>query len=201
LPGSPIRDELFAQVALQRGQRVLALEYLFAAPDPDAIDRAAQSLAPRDPVSAYEMERLLAVRLARDGTHPDAVAQTYWEMGRFANRSAWRQVPGSALQRSWLERGLDDFDTAATLAPLSERYLVEAANQADLLDERDRAQRLFARAAAIDPASADAVAGLGVVAWQNGNRRAALAYLERARRLDARALMVRALERDVRSSP
>jgi tetratricopeptide (TPR) repeat protein len=199
LPGSPIRDELFAAIAIQRGQRVLALEYLFAAPDPGAIDRVAQSLAPRDPVSAYAMERLLTVRLARDGPHPDAVAQTYWEMGRLANRTAWRQVPGGALQRSWLERGLDDFDTAAALAPFSERYLVEAANQADLLGKRERARQLFARAAAIDPASADAVAGLGVIAWQSGDRRAAVTYLQRARRLDPHALMVRALEGDVRN--
>ncbi len=60
------------------------------------------------------------------------------------------------------------------LAPLSERYLVEAANQADLLEERARAQRFFNRAADIDPTSADAVAGLGVVAWQNGDRQCSL---------------------------
>jgi tetratricopeptide (TPR) repeat protein len=199
LPASPNRDELFAAIASQRSQPVLALEYLLAAPDPDAVDRAARSLSLRDPAAAYAMARLLELRLARDGTHPDAVAQAYWEMGRFANRTAWRQIPGSALQRSWLERGLRDFEAAADIAPLSERYLVEAANQADLLDERARAQELFARAADIDPASADAVAGLGVVAWQNGDRSAALAYLSRARRLDPRAPMVRALERDLRN--
>lgn len=198
LPGSPTRDELFAAIARKRDQRVLALEYLLAAPDPVAIDSAAQELALRDPAAAYAMERLLEVRLARDGTHPDAMARTYWEMGRLANRTAWRQVPGSAIQRAWLERGLSNLDAAARLAPLSELYIVEAANQADLLDERLLAQRLFARAADIDPASADAVAGLGVVAWQNGDSHAALAYLTQARRLDARALMVRALERDLR---
>lgn len=197
LPRSPIRDELFAAIARQRAQPVLAVEYLLAAPDPDAIDRTAESLALRDPAAAYAMERLLEVRLARDGTHPDAVAQAYWEMGRFANRTAWRQIPGSSRQRAWLERGLGSFEAAAALAPFSERYLLEAANQADLLDERVQAQRFFARAADIDPASADAVAGLGVVAFQNGDRRAARAYLTQARRIDARALMVRALERDL----
>lgn len=197
LAGSPVRDELFAAIALQRGQRALALEYLLAAPDPSAIDEAAESLASRDPAAAYAAERLLAARLARDRTHPDAMAQAYWEMGRFANRTAWRQVPGSSIQRTWLQRGLHDFETAAALAPLSERYLVEAANQADLLGERSRAQQLFERAADIDPASADAVAGLGVIAWQNGDRDAAVAYLTHARRLDSHALMVRALERDL----
>lgn len=199
MPGSPIRDELFALIASQRGRSALAFEYFLAAPDPQRIDAIAESLASEDPASAYKAERLLATRLARDGTHPDALAHSYWEMGRFANRTAWRQVPGSARQRAWLERGLREFEIAATLAPLSERYLVEAANQADLLGERDEARRLFSRAADIDPASADAVAGLGVVAWQNGDRGVAAAYLSRARRLDPNSLMVRALERDLRN--
>ena len=197
LPSSPIRDDLFAAIALHRGQRVLAVEYFLAAPDPNAIGESAQTLATRDPASAYAMERLLEVRLAHDKIHPDAVAEAYWEMGRLANRTAWRQIPGGALQRAWLQRGLRDFETAAAFAPLSERYLVEAANQADLLGERARAQQFFGRAADIDPASADAVAGLGVVAWQNGDHREALVYLTRARRLDSHALMVRALERDL----
>jgi tetratricopeptide (TPR) repeat protein len=84
------------------------------------------------------------------------------------------------------------------LAPLSERYAIAAANQADLLAERNRAEALIARAADIDPGSADAVAGLGVVALQKGDRRAAITYLRRARALDPRALMVSALERDLR---
>ena len=198
LPASPIRDELFARIALTRRQSVLSREYFLAAPDPDAIGTSAQALALRDPAAGYALERLLEVRLARSGTHPDAVAESYWQMGRLANRTAWRQLPGSALQRAWLSRGLRDFEAAIRLAPLSERYVVEAANQADLLGERDRAQELFRQAVDIDPASADAVAGLGVMAWQNGDRRAASAYLARARALDPDALMVRALERDLR---
>jgi tetratricopeptide (TPR) repeat protein len=197
LPASPIRDELFAEIAAERGRRLLAIEYFLAAPDPGAIDRAANELASRDPAAAYALERLLEVRLARMRTHPDAVAQAYWEMGRLANRTAWRQVPGSARQQFWLRQGLQNFEAAVTLAPLSERYLVEAANQADLLDEHVRAQTLFGRAAEIDPTSADAIAGLGVVAWQSGDRGSALLDLSRARRIDPNALMVRALERDL----
>jgi hypothetical protein len=198
LPASPVRDELLARVALIRGQASLAREYFLAAPDPDAVAGAADALAVRDPAAGYALERLLAIRLAGSGTHPDALGQTYWRMGRLANREAWRQVPGSALQRAWLRRGLGDFEASVRLAPLSERYVVSAANQADLLGERRRARELFAQGADIDPASADAIAGLGVVAWQDGDRKTASLYLARARALDADALMVRALERDLR---
>ncbi|MGC2408115.1 MAG: hypothetical protein WA431_17050, partial [Candidatus Cybelea sp.] len=184
--------------ALTRGQAALAREYFLAAPDPAAVESAAEALAARDPAAGYELERLLQTRLARSGTHPDAVAETYWRLGLLANREAWRQVSGSARQRAWLERGLRAFEAAVSLAPLSERYVISAANQADLLGDRRRAAALFAQGVEIDPASADAIAGQGVVAWENGDRTAATAYLSRARALDPLALMVRALERDLR---
>jgi hypothetical protein len=198
MPSSPVRDELLARVALLRGQPVLAGEYFLAAPDPNAVQAAVQLLAARDPAAGYAVERLLRNRLARGGTHPDAVAEADWQMGRLANRKAWRQVPGSALQNAWLARAAGDFEAAVALAPLSERYAVEAANQADLLRDRRRAQELFAHAAAVDPSSGDAIAGLGVLAWERGDRQTAAADLARARALDPRSLMVRALERDLR---
>lgn len=198
LPASPVRDELLAHVALARGQSALAAEYFLAAPDPAAVSANAEALAARDPASAYALERLLAIRLERAGTHPDAVADAYWQMGRFANRQAWREVSGSVRQRKWLAIALHDFYAAVALAPLSDRYLVEAANQADLLDDRSRAKALFGRAADLDPRSADAIAGLGVIAWKDGDRRAAVDYLTRARAIDSNALMVRALERDLK---
>jgi len=198
LPASPVRDELLARVAFARGQKRLALEYFLAAPDAVAITAAAEVLAQSDPAAAYDLVRLLQIRLAMLGTHPDAVAEARWEMGGFANRKAWRQVPGSVAQRDWLKRGLRDYEAAVALAPLSERYLIADANQADLLGERQRAATLFAQAVAIDPASAEAIAGLGVVAYENGDRNAAAAYLVRARAIDPTALMVRALERDLK---
>lgn len=198
LPASPIRDELLARAAALRGQALLSQEYLLAAPDPEAIGEVAQALAVRDPAAGYALERLLQARLLASATHPDALAESYWRMGRLANRKAWRQIPGSAIQRAWLVRGLRAFESAVALAPLSERYVIAAANQADLLGVRERAEALFARAADIDPASADATAGLGVIAWESGDRAAARRYLGHARALNPDALMVRALERDLR---
>lgn len=198
LPPSPSRDELLAHVARARGEEQLALEYSLAAFDSSAVQAAAQRLAVSDPEGAYALERLLEQRLSRRATHPDAVAEAQWQMGLFANRVAWRKVPGSKTQRAWLRVALSDFDSAVALAPLSERYAIAAANQADLLGDRSRAEQIFERAADIDPGSADAIAGLGVVALQNGDRDAARAYLERARALDPHALMVSALERELR---
>jgi hypothetical protein len=198
LPASSSRDELLARIARARGQDQLALEYSLAAFDSDAVQAAAQRLAVTEPQGAYALERLLELRLSRRATHPDAVAQAQWQMGLFANQVAWRKVPGSETQRAWLRIALSAFESAVALAPLSERYAIAAANQADLLVERSRAEALFARAADLDPGSADAIAGLGVVALQRGDRAAAIIYLMRARALDPKALMVSALERDLR---
>ena len=197
LPASSWRDELLGRIAAARGEPVLAQEYFLAAPDPGAVGQAADALARRDPVAAYVLEARLKERLARGGRRPDAAAEASWELGRLANRVAWRQTPGSAAQRTWLERALQNFDEAVSLAPLSERYLVEAANQANLLGDRAQAQALFQRSVDLDPSSADGLGGLGVIAFQNGDRRMAMEYLSRARAIDSDSRMVRALERDL----
>jgi tetratricopeptide (TPR) repeat protein len=198
LPASPERDELLARIAAAQGDGVLALEYFLAAPDVDAVQSAVSALAPRDPAAAYDLERALNARLSLQTIHPDAVAETYWRMGELANRRAWREIPASRVQGDWLRRGMEHFQSAVDLAPLSGKFAISAANQAMQLDEVPRAKALFDRAAQADPASADAVAGLGVVAYREGDRNSALAYLVRARSLDPHALMVRALERDLR---
>ena len=197
LPASPSRDELLARIAVTQGDTPLALEYFLAAPDVDAVETSVQALVPSDPASAYALERALNARLALTTTHPDALAETSWRMGELANRTAWRKVSGSAEQQAWLSRAMRHFQTATDLAPLSEKYAIAAANQAEQLGDHERASLLFSRAVAADPASADAIAGLGVVAYRRGDVAAARVYLDRARRIDPDALMVRALERDL----
>jgi tetratricopeptide (TPR) repeat protein len=198
LPGSPQRDVLLAQVARARGEERLALEYSLAAPDIDAVQSAAWRLAANDPRAGYSLEQLLELRLTAAGSHPAAVAEADWRMGLLANRTAWQKTPGGHAQRDWLRRAYAAFDAAVNVAPLSERYVIADANQADLLGHRSRAEALFARAAEIDPGSADAVAGLGVVALENGDRQKAQTYLALARSRDPNSLMVRALEHDLR---
>ena len=199
LPASPTRDELLARIAQARGEQQLALEYFLAAPDADAVQSAVLARAAQNPAGGYALERLLEARLALSATHPDAVAETYWRMGMLANQEAWRQVPGSATQLEWLRRALRDFESAVRISPLSERYVIAAANQEDLVGTRRRAEELFLRAGEIDPDSADALAGLGVIAFENGDRAKARLYLQQARSVDPRSLMVRALEHDLQT--
>lgn len=201
LPSSPGRDELLARVARARGDETLAEEYFLAAPDVRDFQAAVDALAQRDPAAAYARERTLETRLSLMTTHPDAVAETRWQMGRLANRRAWREIPASRAQGAWLERGMHDFQAAVDLAPLSERYAISAANQAMLLGQLVRARSLFARAASVNPGSPDAIAGLGTIAYQTGDLETASRDLERARRIDANALMVRALERALKNLP
>jgi hypothetical protein len=204
LPASPDRDELLARIAAADHDANLAFEYELAAPDVRAAQRAIEAQAQRDPGAAYALEGLLALRLTLLRTHPDDVAEANFRMGELANRQAWREVPASKRQGYWLDRAMRDFSAAANLAPLSEKYLIAAANQAMLLGDLTNAQKLFAQAEAGDPDSANAIAGLGVVAYQRGDVAAARSYLARSSAIDSSALMVRALERylgGVRTSP
>lgn len=197
LPASPIRDDLLARIAQMRGESLLALEYFLAAPDPEAVQAFVEARAVHDPAQGYELERLLEARLALSSTHPDAVAEAYWRMGMLANREAWLQVSGSTKQLDWLRHGLRDFESAVNISPLSEQYVMAAANQEDLIGSRRSAEELFRRASAIDPESADAIAGLGVIALESGDRTKAELYLQQARAVDPRSLMVRALDHDL----
>jgi tetratricopeptide (TPR) repeat protein len=198
LPASPARDELLARIARARGDERLALEYFLAAPDVSAVDAAAQALAVRSPATGYALETLLERRLALLTTHPDDVAETEFRLGQLANRQAWREIPDSKAQGAWLYRGMHDFRFAAALAPLSDKYLIVAANQAMLLGDLDGAQRYFARAADANPGSADALAGLGVIAYQRGDLAVAEKDLRRAIAIDPNSLMVRSLIRFLR---
>ncbi len=107
LPPSTVRDAVLARIERARGRPQLALEYDIAAYDATAVESAAERIAKNDPASAYRLEALFERRLNARATHPDAVAQADWQMGLFANETAWRQIPGSPAQRQWLFAGTD----------------------------------------------------------------------------------------------
>jgi tetratricopeptide (TPR) repeat protein len=197
LPASPSRDELLARIARARGDETLALEYFLAAPDPAAVQQSVDELARHDPAAAYASEGMLAARLSLLTLHPDSLAEVRWRMGELANEQAAREPIPSRSR--WLRAGLRDLEAAVALAPLSNKYAIAAANQAILLGDPLRARTLFEQVVDANPTSADAVAGLGVAALRMGDRATAVAQLDRARRLDPQAGMVRALESALRA--
>jgi hypothetical protein len=197
LPASPVRNELLGRIALRSGDRALAFEYFLAAPDPRSVQSEIDTVAARDPRRAYHLQRLLLERLTMLQTYPDLVADARWHMGELANLQAQRESAGGSARLEWERAALRDYRIAVALAPYSDKYSLAAANQAALLGDWGLARRFFARALTADPGSANALAGLGVVALARGDVRTAHAYLVRARAIDPHAGMVRALQRDL----
>ena len=186
MPAGPRRDDLLAQAAAAQGQTELAREYYFAADDVAAVQRAIAQLAVSDLPAAMRLEVQLRERLIALGTHPDAVADSYYNS---ANYEAWQHhyLAGLALD-----------ERALALAPLNMGYLLSAANNAYLGGDLAGARALFRRGTAIDPAGGDSYAGLGLIALREGHRARAQAYLQQARAVDPHAQMIPALEAALR---
>jgi tetratricopeptide (TPR) repeat protein len=156
LPPIAERNELLGRIALADGDRVLALEYFFAAPDIAALQREVAGIAKRDPPAAYAYEVRVLERLAVMRTHPDAVAEAYYTMGVLASEAGYCFAPRSTARDSWMRRGLRDALAAARLAPLSEKYLLEVAAVELNLGNRVEARHWYERVLRIDPGSAAA---------------------------------------------
>ena len=170
IPPGGRRDDLLGRIAEARNEPLLAREYYFAAPDIERMQTAIVAMGARDPFGALDWDLRFADRLVALRTHPDAVAETYFQAGLIAQRV---QRPAVAMQQ---------FQRAVALAPLDMRYVLNAANEAYFeLHDYARAKTLDARGGAINPASANCLAGLGLVAMREGDRAAAHTYAQRAR--------------------
>ena len=158
LPNSPIRDEMLGRIAQARGERLLAFQYFFAAPDIGMLRRSVEHIAVRDPTRAYAVEQGFRRRLQGLRTHPDAVADASWMMSVFAKSIAKRST--GAKRTLWLRRALRDADDAAALSPLSEKYLLAVASaELNLGDTRD-ARRWYRRVLSVNPRNSRALTGL-----------------------------------------
>jgi Tfp pilus assembly protein PilF len=186
MPPGPRRDDLLAQAAQLQGQDVLAREYYFAAADVAAMQHAVAVLAATDIYGALLLETRFRERLIAMGTHPDAVAESYYNS---ANYEVW-------LRHFMTGYTLDE--RALALAPMNMGYLLSAANDAYLGGDLADAKRLFERGVAIAPGEGDSYAGLGLIALREGHRDRAQAYLERARAVDPTAAMIPTLEAALR---
>jgi Tfp pilus assembly protein PilF len=168
LPNSARRDDLLGEIARANGDHTGAQRYFVRAGDLQAVSREVDVLARRDPAAAYALESALKTRLEADGTHPDAVAEAYWQLGVLAWRLSKREL------------GMQNYRQAVALSPLTEKYLLSAAFAAYDLHDDASSQKLFARVLNVDPASADAYAGSGLVAVRQGHRAQAQRYAQRA---------------------
>jgi len=186
MPAGPRRDDRLAQAAAAQGQTALAREYYFSADDVAAMQREIARLARTDLPAALQLEARFRERLLLLGTHPDAVADSYYNS---ANYEVWQHhyLTGYALD-----------ERALALAPLNMSYLTSAANNAYLGGDIADARRLFERGIAIDPGGGNSYVGLGWIALREGHRDRAQAYLQQARAVDPRAQMIPAFEAALR---
>ncbi len=161
LPASASRNELLARIAERRGETQLALEYYLVAPDVAAVGRYVTGLASSDPVAAYALEKNLLDRLQALTTHPDAVTDAYWTLGRLATRHGY--LSPDARSEAW-KLSLVDYRQAIALAPLSEKYWLALGNQDVLMEDWPGARAAFASALDVNPKSVDAAAGLALAA-------------------------------------
>lgn len=150
------RSELQGQLAAAQGRMEDALSAYLAADDVDALQLEVDRLARAGrPIAAYDFERRIVKRLATQTTHPDALAEGWWRLGQLASRLAAQDS-----REKWLTRGQQDYERALGLAPFSEKYLLAAGFQALALDNPNTALIFFSRAIDVNPASAEAYAGL-----------------------------------------
>jgi tetratricopeptide (TPR) repeat protein len=103
---------------------------------------------------------------------------------------AWKESRRALAMRN--------FTQAVQLSPLSEKYLLSAGFTAYQLRDDRTARRDFLRVISVDPASADAYAGAGMVALREGNRAQAMQYAARARASDPNAQSLVTLESQLR---
>ena len=184
MPAGTLRSEAEARVALARGRHDEALELFLDAGDDSALQAAVADLVKTGRVrEAYVLEERIGQRLAGAKTRPNAVADSWWRLGRLAVRL---RDPQEA------ER---DYARATELAPFNTKYLIDAGMLALQEHRVDAAQALFARATEIDGASADAVAGTGLAALERGDRAEAQRLADRASGLNPRAPIVLRLQR------
>lgn len=172
LPLSAARSELFARIAEQRGDQRGALQAYLRAGDVAAINRQVAALAAHDPRAAYALELRLNKHLAQSATHPDAVAESLWQLGVLAAEQGRPML------------AMTNYRRAIALSPISGKYLIAAGFQALALSALPEAAHDFSRAVEVDPASADAYAGAGLVALRMGDRTSAMRDAARSRWLN-----------------
>jgi putative inorganic carbon (HCO3(-)) transporter len=184
LPVGAVRSEALGRIAKARGQTELAMELFLDAGDDQALQRYVDELTASGRYgAAYDFESRVRDRLTAAPTRPNAAADSWWRLGRLAVR---------------LHRGGEaqwDYWRADAAAPLNTKYLIDAGILALEQHDARTAAALFETTRQIDPASAEATAGLGLASLRRGDVAQARRYSELAGGLDARAPLAVRLRR------
>jgi tetratricopeptide (TPR) repeat protein len=186
LPTGAVRSEMLARIAKARGRTTEAMGLFLDAGDDVALQRHVDRLSAAGRYrAAYDFEARVLDRLAAAPTRPNAAADSWWRLGRLAVR----------LHRPREARA--DFARAGAVAPLNTKYLIDAGTLA--LEERDwpTAATLFAKTRQIDPGSAAATAGLGLVSLRRGDVAQARRLCEAASAIDARTPLAKRLKAEL----
>lgn len=142
------RAEWLGRIALARGHRGAARAYFLQAGDAAAISQDVDAMAGRNLRDAIALESALRRRLARDGVHPDGVAEASWKIGVLNARAGA------------LRRALTEYDRAVRLAPMNAKYLLSAGFAAYSLGLRAQARSDFRQAVDADPSAAASLQGV-----------------------------------------
>ena len=189
MPAGTLRNEYQARIALARGRHDEAIRRFLEAGDDAALQADVLQLIQTGRArEAYALEDRVRRRLVASKTRPNAVADSWWRLGRIA------------VRMNDVQEADRDYARARALAPLNTKYLIESGMLALQRRHADAARASFARAAEIDPGSADAVAGMGLAALDAGDRAEAEHLAARALRMSARASLAVRLQRRLRPS-
>ncbi len=169
LPDGVRRDDLLGRIAQERGNVAAASEYYYNAVDTDRMQAIIQAQAKTNKPAAIALELRFCRRLQDLKTHPDALGDCYFDAADMLD----------SIGRKAAAQGL--YLQSVALAPLNGRYMDAAASESLKLGDIARAKAMFQQAVSANPANADALAGLGLVALREGNRALAQRYAARAR--------------------
>ncbi len=151
LPPGPTRDDLEGRVLQARGDRRAAVARFVAAGDFSRVSATVDAMASSgDVAGAVGTQRDLVARLAKLGDL-EALAHAHWRLA---------QLESADGQHA---RALKDYQAALQLWPLSETYLLGAANEAMGQNRLDLAMRYFKGVLALDPSSRDGQRGVAQV--------------------------------------
>ena len=151
IPAGPLASETRARVAVAEGDDEKAFQLFLDAGDDEALQRFVTNRAytfsggsvrdahRRGLRKAHGLEARVRDRLAAAGTRPNALADSWWRLGGFAE------------QLGDLREAADDYDHANALAPLNTKYLKDAGSLALRRHDWSTAAARFSRAYEIDP--------------------------------------------------